>query len=71
MEWFEVGELADEIAGGRQNFDALTLEKQFLYLLEFGEGIYVPINELTLNEFHTDEEAKQWLRNVFNEVFAC
>lgn len=69
VEWFELSELASDIKTGERKFDVSVLRKQFLDVMSDFVGFSSVANELTGNEFESDEEALFWLKNIFLEIF--
>ena len=69
VEWYEVDELAALVSGGTAKFDVNALRQQFETLMLRPNGIAVPINKLTANEFESDGEARAWLEDVYRKVF--
>lgn len=69
VEWFELSELVSDIKTDSRNFDVSILRAQFLDVMSNSIGFSIVANELTGNEFESDEEAMFWLKNIFREIF--
>lgn len=69
VEWFELSELVSDIKTDSRNFDVSILRAQFLDVMSNSIGFSIVANELTGNEFESDEEALFWLKNIFREIF--
>lgn len=69
IEWYEVDELADDVRTERQKFDVKKLKEQFESLISSSDGYVTQINQLTLNEFESEEDVKKWLKEIYSIVF--
>ena len=71
VEWFEIEDLKNAINGGAPGFkiDTGLLKNQFDQLLSEDEVPFEEINSLTLNEFESTSEAKDWLLKIYKKVF--
>jgi hypothetical protein len=69
VEWYEVDELAVDIQTECQKFDVKKLKEQFESLITSSQGYSLQINQLTSNEFESEEEVKIWLREIYKTVF--
>lgn len=69
VEWFELSELTSDIKTGERKFDVSVLRRRFLDVMSDFVGFSSVANELTGNEFESDEEALFWLKNIFLEIF--
>jgi hypothetical protein len=69
VEWYEVNELAALVDSGAAKFDVNELRRQFELALTRPNGIAIPINKLTANEFESDDEARVWLEDIYRRVF--
>lgn len=70
IEWWEVDELAELIRSGAAKFDVGALRTQLEKYISNPQGLAAPVNELTLNEFETDEDAHKWLVGIYQRVFS-
>ena len=69
VEWWEVGELARDVASKHAQFDVEALRTELEYFCANPSGIASPINHLTANDFESDAEARAWLVDVCERVF--
>ncbi|MBI3229684.1 MAG: hypothetical protein HYZ45_05750 [Burkholderiales bacterium] len=69
VEWFELNELADDIRYRRCTFDVISLKNQLKQFVASDQIPYDVINAITLNEFHSSEEAQRWLQCIYEAVF--
>jgi NTP pyrophosphatase (non-canonical NTP hydrolase) len=69
VEWYEVNELSELVNSGSAKFDIHALREQFEDLLANPAGIASQINEISANEFESDEEARNWLAEIYRRVF--
>jgi len=70
VEWLELNELAEDVRCRRRAFDVDALKGQLAQLIAAHHIPYAAINKLTLNEFSSTDEARQWLRGIYDVVFS-
>ena len=71
VEWYDIAALAKLIQSGGAKFDSNLLQHQFESLLSTPFKITSPINELTANEFESEEETRKWLQEIYKKAFSC
>jgi len=69
VEWYEVNELANDVRDKRQRFDVKKLREQFESLIASSDGCVTEINQLTLNEFQSKDDVREWLKEIYKLVF--
>jgi hypothetical protein len=69
VEWYEVDELAGDVQTGSQKFDALKLKEQLESLIASSEDCSLQINQLTSNEFESEDDVRKWLREIYEIIF--
>jgi hypothetical protein len=69
VEWYEVDELAGDVQSECQKFDVTKLKEQFESLIASSEDYSLQINQLTSNEFESEDDVKIWLRDIYKIIF--
>ena len=69
VEWYEVSELADDLKAGRHKLDSNLMRSQFVDLINLEAGQAKLVNNITANEFDSDIQAREWLAEIFREIF--
>lgn len=69
VEWYEIDELAHLVESGEIAFDASSLKKQMLDLIQASDFPLDELNRITSNEFDSAAEAKKWLSEIATRIF--
>jgi len=69
VEWYEADALREKIKSRSIGADANLLRSQLDELLQAEQLPIDQLNALTANEFETTEDARNWLINVYRQIF--
>lgn len=70
VEWYEIEALKEKIRSGSIGADTDVLRSQIDELLQADCLPVDQLNALTANEFETSEEAKNWLKEIYRQIFS-
>ncbi len=69
VEWYEVHELAAIAKSPDVDFDVAQFKRELMQAMESPRISVEEIHKLTSEEFETEDEARQWLKSVYDKVF--
>lgn len=69
VECYEVSRLQHDMNGYSWRLDVSLFRDQLQEMIKAPEEYVAGVNELTGNEFETGVELKEWLINIWNQIF--